>query len=249
VYSEGYDLSEFLNGFEEHYRNLLVVKTLGNFDQVNVAEHYHDKFSEEAGLHQETDILAYIKQIGEIQNEIKWATQPNLKFELGILKMAKLPTTLDIETLLEKIDLLKKKNNSRTETHPLENSSPAEVTLSALKNFWPEITSQFKGSRVNLSNALELAEIKSFQDSRLTVEYANAEVFYSTWLTKHKRIVEETLFKKFSSPVRLVITNMDKPAKGIKNGEQRLNKKEVMKQIENDPVLNKLIDDLGLELT
>jgi len=99
VYTEGYDLAEFLNGFEEHFRNLLVVKTLGNFDQVNIAEHYHDQFLSESKLFETTDLLAYIKQVGDIQNEIKWATQPSLKFELGILKMAKMPTTLEIETL------------------------------------------------------------------------------------------------------------------------------------------------------
>ena len=249
VYSEGYDLGEFLNGFEEHYRNLLVVKTLGNFDQVNVAEHYHKQFISETELHQDTDLLAYIKQIGEMQNEIKWASQPDLKFELGILKMAKMPTTLDIETLLDKINLLKKKTESLTEETPETNAAETNLSLSALKQAWPELTAKFKESKVNLANALEIGEIKTLENSKLTIEYANADVFHSTWLTKNKRIVEEELYNTFSSAVRLIITNVDKPAKGIKNGGQRINKEEMQKQIENDPVLNKLIDELGLEIT
>jgi DNA polymerase-3 subunit gamma/tau len=249
VYNEGYDLGEFLNGFEEHYRNLLVVKTLGNFDHVNVAEHYHENYLKEVEHQQENDLLAYIKQIGEMQNEIKWSSQANLKFEIGILKMAKMPTTVNIETLLEKIDLLKKKTEPLKSEPTEEESNLTEVSLSSLKQAWPELTAHFRETKVNLANALEIGEIKTYQDSDLTIEYANTDVFHSTWLTKNKRLVEEALYQKFSSPVKLVIANVDKPSKGINNGSKRLNNKQMLKQMENDPVLNKLIDELGLEIT
>ena len=245
VFAEGYDLAEFLNGFEEHFRNLLVLKTLQNFDQINVAEHYHDQFRSVSKLFEVTDLLAYIKQVGDMQNAIKWATQPNLKFELGILKMAKMPTTLEIETLLQKIDLLKKK----TDTEQPPPASPQEISLSSLKNVWPQLTSQFRETKVNLATALEIGEIKSLQGTNLVIEYANSDVFYCTWLNKNKRLVEEELYKQFSSAIHLVINKVDKPGSGINKNNERLNKKEMTRELEKDPVLNKLIDEFGLEIT
>jgi DNA polymerase-3 subunit gamma/tau len=40
IYREGYDLAEFLVGFEEHFRNLLVTKTLEDTELINVSENY-----------------------------------------------------------------------------------------------------------------------------------------------------------------------------------------------------------------
>jgi len=246
VYSQGYDLGEFLNGFEEHYRNLLVIKTLGNFDQISIAEHFHSDYKKESEMVEVSDLLVYIQQIGEMQNSIKWASHPNLKFELGILKMAKMPTTLDIENLLEKINLLKKKTKS---VKPIVQKEKSTLSFSDLQAAWPQLTDQFRESKVNLANALEIGEIKSLNDSNLTIEYANADVFHSTWLNKNKRLVEEELHKKFASSVRLIINNVDKPGKGNKENSKNLNKEDMTKELEKDPVLNKLIDELGLEIT
>ena len=81
----------------------LLLATLKNF----LVE--QQKYLEESEKVKETDLIRYIQLIGELQNTIKWSTQPQMKFELGILKMAKMTTTVEIENLLERLDLLKKK--------------------------------------------------------------------------------------------------------------------------------------------
>jgi DNA polymerase-3 subunit gamma/tau len=112
VISSGYDLAEFLNGFEEHFRNILLVISLNNLDLVTVSEQYHEKYLEAAKNYSENDLLNYIQQVGEIQNTIKWSIQSQIKFELGLLKMAKMPHIIEIETILDKLNLLKKKKIS-----------------------------------------------------------------------------------------------------------------------------------------
>ena len=110
VFSDGIDLGEFLVGFEEHFRNLLITKTLQNMEFIHVSESFKERYLKESKEFTENDILQYLQLIGEIQNSIKWSTQPQIKFEFGILKMAKMPSMVEIENILEKIDLIKKKN-------------------------------------------------------------------------------------------------------------------------------------------
>ncbi len=111
IYRDGYDLAEFLVGFEEHLRNLLVTRALGQTDFLNVSEAYAGTYLQVSKNMGEADLLRYLQQVGELQNSLKWTTQPQMKFEIGLLKLAKMPSTLSIETLLEKLDLLKKKLN------------------------------------------------------------------------------------------------------------------------------------------
>jgi len=108
---------------------------------------------------------------------------------------------------------------------------------------------RYKESKVNLANALEIGELKALDGKDLIIEYAKPDVFYSTWLNKNKRLIEEELLKEYSSTIHIKINEVDKPSSGMNNDIQRLNKKEVTKQLEKDPVINKLIDEFGLELT
>ena len=70
------------------------------------------------------------------------------------------------------------------------------------------------------------------------------------WPSKYPNHHEEELLKEFLSTIHIKISEVDKPGSGMNNkSTQRLNKKEVTKQLEKDPVINKLIDEFGLELT
>lgn len=109
IFASGYDLNEFLLGLEEHFRNLLVLRSTDSTDYLDVSENYIAQYKEAAMQFSENDLMAYLNSIAETTREVKTSRQPNLKFELGLLKLAKMPKAQDIETLLEKIELLKKK--------------------------------------------------------------------------------------------------------------------------------------------
>ncbi len=61
VLADGYDLGEFLTGFEEHFRNLLVTKTLDSSEMISVSEHLQEKYRHRlASGFEENDLLRYI---------------------------------------------------------------------------------------------------------------------------------------------------------------------------------------------
>jgi len=259
VVADGYDIGEFLTGFEEHFRNLLVTRTLGSTRIVNVSEHLQEKYISVSKKITENDLLLYLQQIADIQNDIKWATHPPLKFELGMLKLAKMPASVDIEDLLEKIDLVKKKGNL---TEPADHSSESArkpqlkahppsttLTLGVLQNDWPDFLAQIRKQKVNLAAALELGQLKSFENSKLTLEYFKSNYFHISWLNKHKRLVEELLNERFSNNIKIEINILENSENEIIQTGNGLNKTDQERMLKNDPLISKLIDELGLELT
>jgi DNA polymerase-3 subunit gamma/tau len=248
---QGYDLGEFLSGFEEHFRNLLLTKTLGDTKRLDIPDHFAESFLKESQKFTETDLLAYLQQIGELQNSLKWASHPHIKFELAILKMAKLPSTLDIEKLLEKLGTLKKKTDATKENKSERSGLKSEHTfdLKSLKTYWPHLVTKFKESKVNLAHALELGEPKELIDSVLTVQYDTTDSFHTTWLNKHKKLVEEEINRQFSTHIRIKTAISQNQNPKQKKAKKSVDKQSIKKILEEDPLLNKLVDDLGLELT
>jgi len=253
VVADGYDIGEFLTGFEEHFRNLLVTRTLGSSEIVSVTEHLQEKYLSVGNQFSENDLLLYLQQISDLQNMIRWAPHPPLKFELGILKMAKMPAAVDIEELLEKIDLVKKKGIpvKPARNRPGSDPAPANLPLSLeiLQKDWPDFIAQIREQRVNLATALELGQLKALENSNITLEYLKSDYFHITWLNKHKRLLEELLQERFSVPVKIQIEMLESKEGQINNSGSGLNKLNPDSALKDDPLISKLIDELGLELT
>jgi DNA polymerase-3 subunit gamma/tau len=249
VFSDGYDLGEFLTGFEEHFRNILVAKALGTAELLGVSEQFQQKYIDTGKEFIENDLIVYIQQIGEIQNQIRWAMHPQMKFELGILKLAKLPSSLDIEQLLQKIEMVKKKGIkkpvNKSEPEPLQK---IQLSLDEIKKVWPDLIQTYHKNKVHLANALELAQLISFSDRTLTLEFKKQDMFHHTWLNKNIRLVEEALHDRLKTKVKIKL-QIDKRSDEIKPPKKSLDKDDIDKIRQQDPILNKLIDELGLELT
>lgn len=109
IYKSGYDLHEFLIGLEEHFRHILVTRVLDSTDMLDISENYSQQYKEYAVKLADADIIRYLQIIGQTITEVRFNSQPYLKFELGLIKMAKIPSTVDLDKLLENLTLLKKK--------------------------------------------------------------------------------------------------------------------------------------------
>ena len=253
VFSEGIDLGEFLVGFEEHFRNLLITKTLQNMEFIHVSENFKERYLNESKDFSENDILQYIQLISEIQNSIKWSTQPQIKFEFGILKLAKMPSMVNIEDILDKFDLLKKKTPKilkqtlEPEKQQIQKEIRSTPDLSEIQNNWQNFCDKVKSTKISIGNALELG-VPKIQDDKLLVKYHKAHNFQMSLLIKNKNIIEKIIKDDYDQLIH-VKTEIDETIPEPKF-EKTINKQETIKQIsKTDPLVNKLINELGLELT
>ncbi|MCK4561140.1 MAG: DNA polymerase III subunit gamma/tau [Calditrichia bacterium] len=256
IYREGYDFAEFLVGFEEHLRNMLVTKTVGNTELLNVSEHFAESYQKESQKFEENDLLRYIQQIGDLQNSLKWATQAQMKFEIGLLKLAKMPTTVNIENILEKLDLLKKKSETIKKAPepdtPKVDQSPSKppLNLKEMQSYWIKLVEEYRNSKVNLANALEFGKPVELKKTDLFLEYAKKNSFHISWFKKHQRTIENQLRNHFQETIKVSVqvVETDEDVQDS-SPDKPLDKDSANKMIKDDPLLNKLVEELGLELT
>ena len=109
ITSSGHDIAEFLAGLEEHFRNILVTKIVGNATDIEVSGLYQKKYLDCAERFTESDLLKYVQLIQETQIQLKRSFQPRLKFELLLLKLAQMPSMVTVENIIKNWDKIKKK--------------------------------------------------------------------------------------------------------------------------------------------
>ena len=131
----GYDLREFVGGLSEHFRNLLVVLSTGSADLLEASEQYRQKYLEESKQFAEGDLLRLARQANELEQSIRWASQPRYKLETALLQMIMMEKSVQVEELLKQIGELKKRVNGTIEAggRPDGRSSVAGVPQGEVK--------------------------------------------------------------------------------------------------------------------
>jgi len=131
----GYDLREFVGGLSEHFRNLLVVLSTGSADLLEASEQYRQKYLEESKQFAEGDLLRLARQANDLEQSIRWASQPRYKLEAALLQMIMMEKSVQVEELLKQIGELKKRLNGTIEAggRPDGRSSVAGVPQGEVK--------------------------------------------------------------------------------------------------------------------
>ena len=262
IFNSGYDLTEFLLGLEEHFRNILITLCTGSTELIEISENYLKRYEEVAPKFNENDLVAILKIISDTILSVKISQHPQLKFELGMIKIAKLPSSKDLESLLENLDLLKKKakNNRVAETsdtgYATINSSTQtpeqKLSISIIKDKWPDVVSGVHESKPSLSASLENAIPLSLNESRLEVEVKQINAFQKDLIRNNFRIVENSLFKIIQEEVKINFKFLVEQAENKEIKKENFSKEEKDKILQDlrseDKNVAKLIDEFDLEL-
>ncbi len=99
----GFDARDLLDGFVDHARNLLLVRSAPDPEKlVGRIEDYtsHEGPSSEVS---EDDLVRMVRIGVEAQASAKWSTRPGLIVELSLLRMARLARSVDIEEVVRAV--------------------------------------------------------------------------------------------------------------------------------------------------
>jgi len=131
--ASGTSIDEFLAGFLEHLRNLLVVRAAGHAGLLEMSEANQKRFEEKARNFREEDLLRLIRVVADAQHQVKFSDNPRIPLEMAVVKMSKIDKTASIEDLLSQLGDLKKKSPEPALSPPAAGPSrPAEAPAAGL---------------------------------------------------------------------------------------------------------------------
>jgi DNA polymerase III gamma/tau subunit len=129
VIMNGYDIQDFLAGFEEHLRNILVVRVTGQTELIGAPDDIRSRYAVLAEQYAEGDILRLLKFTADTLQSVKFSVQPRLKFEVAVINMIKMDSTVEISALLASLDAPSSSggthaNTQRKSAEPARGSEP-----------------------------------------------------------------------------------------------------------------------------
>ena len=116
VVRKGYDLQECLHGILEHFRNLLTIKVTNDTSLIESSESYLEKYRASALEFTKTDILRVLNLVVSTDQEIRFAPQPKIRFELSLVQLASIDKGHEITELLAQLKNLQKHGPANTDS-------------------------------------------------------------------------------------------------------------------------------------
>ena len=132
IVGQGVDLREFLQGLNEHLRNLLVTNISGSAKLVETSEIYKAKYSADAPSFPENRLLRCMQLVNDTDIALKYDPHPRFKLEISLLLLLKMEDSMNLVELLARLEDLKKKLDAAptTPTPPAQPAKPVESRTS-----------------------------------------------------------------------------------------------------------------------
>lgn len=107
---EGRELGQFVTDFTWYLRNLLLVQSADDVeDMLDISSESLALMKEEAQMVDAEVLMRYIRIFSELGSQIKYAVQKRVLIEIAIIKLCKPEMETDYTSLVDRIDSLEKK--------------------------------------------------------------------------------------------------------------------------------------------
>ena len=101
---EGREMGQMVNDFTWYLRNLLLLQSSDDMEDVlDMSREHLAALKEEADMIKSEVLMRYIRIFSELGNQIKYATQKRILIEIAIIKLCKPQMEKDYESVLDRI--------------------------------------------------------------------------------------------------------------------------------------------------
>ncbi len=156
IYNNGWNLTDFLNGLSEHFRNFLVLRINRKLDLIESSEIIKQEYLKHIDSFIEPDLIRILTFINKIQSDIKNSSNPKLKLEVALLQLVALEKTSTITELINTINEKGVIQNVVTNVPNTPTISITKVTAEAKDTS----SQQIINNKPTVSNSLDFAEQK-----------------------------------------------------------------------------------------
>ena len=131
IVMQGRELTQFVTDFTWYLRNLMLVQTSDNLeDVIDMSSENLARLKEEASLLDVNRVVRYIRIFSDLSGQIKYAAQKRILVEIALIKLCKPQTEKNTDSILDRIRQIEEdlKNGSFT---PIAAASSAPQTVPA----------------------------------------------------------------------------------------------------------------------
>jgi DNA polymerase-3 subunit gamma/tau len=109
VVANGHDLRFFYKELVSHFRNLLLIKTMENpQDLIPLNEEDLAQLKKQAGLASSEELLRYLLALQQGEQGLKFSTHPRIYLETLLVKLCHFKKIAPVKNILQELDTLKK---------------------------------------------------------------------------------------------------------------------------------------------
>ncbi len=146
IVMQGRELTQFVSDFVWYLRNLLIVSTSDDVEDIlDVSSDNKKRLQEEAEMTDADTIIRYIRIFSELSGNIRYATQKRILIEMALIKLCKPEMEQTQDALLDRIRVLEEKiekgivvnSSQEVNSKPLTNVQ-ADVVKKELPKAIPE---------------------------------------------------------------------------------------------------------------
>lgn len=110
--AQGRELGQFITDFTWYLRNLLLVKSSKDLEDVlDMSAENLQLLKEEAELVEEDTVIRYIRIFSELSGQVKYSSQKRVLLEVALIKLCRPQMEQDYSSILERIGQLEKRWN------------------------------------------------------------------------------------------------------------------------------------------
>ena len=128
VIIKGRELGQFVLDFTWYLRNLLILKSAGDAEEMLGLSAENLAFlREEAGMIDENTLMRYIRVFSELSNQMRYASQKRILIEMAFIKLTRPQMEQNLDSVLQRLSILEKK----LEEGVVMAAAPAQAQASA----------------------------------------------------------------------------------------------------------------------
>ncbi len=141
---QGRELTQLVNDFTWYQRNLLLVKSSDNMEDVlDVSTENFMQLKEEAEMVESFTLLRYIRIFSELSNQLRYSTQKRIMLEVAFIKLCTPAMEVDTESVLDRVRTVEEKVKKGITTTVVQAATPysiegSKVAKAEVKKIIPE---------------------------------------------------------------------------------------------------------------
>ncbi|MFC1631907.1 DNA polymerase III subunit gamma/tau [Candidatus Omnitrophota bacterium] len=261
IINEGKDLSQFLASLLEHFRNILVTKTVSQKSLaglIDLPQEFIQRISQQAEKLSYEEVFYIFNILLRAQEHLRRTLSSRVIVEMAIVKLSQRENLSSLQAILSRLSELEKNMQGcqeapaapevptasikqspkeQIETPAPSNPHPAGATLGDLHQNWMRLLETVKKEKVFVASVLEFTEIVDIKGKDLLVALPPGNNFHKETLEngENKSFIEAKTKEIFGRDLKLKFVSPSQEQTETPHSKQTV--KDSNKQLSDEPIV------------